>query len=73
MRYFSITHVHEYGSDSKVIKCEGDFAGEFSRVSGDDGESDFIFKHVGYRYEPEKGEEIYIEEIVLDDISLVTL
>lgn len=73
MRYFSILHTHRFGQDNKIIKCEGDFAQYFVNLNDIHAQSEFLRESTTFNWEPDLGEEIFIDEISLDNIPEVTL
>lgn len=72
MRYFSVTHTHEYGVDTKLVKCEGDFLAAFRNTDESDMNV-FMVNHTGLNVELDKGEEVFVDEIDLDSVLLVEL
>ena len=74
MRFFAITHIHEFGSSFSHVRCEGDFSGQFYALpDDDDSRAVFLRESVGLNFEPNAGDEVYVTEFYPDAAHLVVL
>lgn len=71
MRYFSILHIHEYGTTHSHVRCEGDFSGQFNSLD-EDAQSVFLRESIGINFDP-VNEQVYVSEYFPDAFHMVTL